>query len=161
MEEFDYSFLKNYPLFGGLLDQQIKVIIPFIKKYVYEKGAMILKEGDSNNKIYFILEGEVEIYKTVKEGKKQLKEQLAILKRGDNFGEMELIEIKNVIASVKALTKTVVLTLTNEDLLKIEKIDLKIFVMLILNLARELSRRLDKLDRIYAQLLSNCKNCKK
>lgn len=153
MDYKNYNFLKNYPLFGGLTETQIKKIIPFLKKEIYKKDQIILKEGEDNSKIYFIVKGKVEIFKSIKKNGKAVKEILAILKKGDNFGEMELIEIKKVIASVKALEDTEVLTFTNRELLKLEKIDLSLFSMLILNLARELSRRLEKMDDVYAQLL--------
>jgi len=61
---------------------------------------------------------------------------------GDTFGEMELIDIQPCAATVRAETDTTAVTFTNADLYHISKWNLKTYAMIIMNLAREISRRL-------------------
>jgi len=79
--------------------------------------------------------------------------ELARLTKGDSFGEMELIDIQPCAASVIALTDTEVITFTNYDLYKLSKEHPKTHTMIVMNLAREMSRRLRKMDERFVMEL--------
>ena len=66
---------------------------------------------------------------------------------------MELIDIQPVVATVRAREDTTVLILSNGDLYRIDQDDLPTFTMIIMNLAREISRRLRVMDTLAAQSL--------
>ncbi len=68
---------------------------------------------------------------------------------------MELIDIQPCAASVKALTDTTVVTFTNRDLYELSHTHLKTYTMIIMNLAREISRRLRVTDERLAVELYN------
>lgn len=67
-----------------------------------KSGETIFREGESENSMYIILEGCVEIFFTIK-----LKEtRLAVLKKGDFFGEMALFRAKPRTATARAVLDT-------------------------------------------------------
>jgi CRP-like cAMP-binding protein len=136
----DVNALQRYSLFGGVTPEEIEKIKPLLSMQHFEAGAYPQVEGQPNDKIYFILSGEVEI---VKQGV-----VIAHLKEGETFGEMELLDIMPSIATVRAVTKLEVVTISNRALYEISKLDLKIFSMMIMNLARDLSRRLRRMDEL-------------
>ena len=72
--------------------------------------------------------------------------------------KMELIDIQPRAATVKAIKKTQVLTLSRKDLYSISKWDLQTFTFIIMNLAREVSRRLRKMDDNFAEFIENNKS---
>ncbi len=144
----DLSALHNHSLFGGITEDQIASIWDFFVMEEFKKSDFIEREGESGDRIYFILEGSVEILKKVKETGKL--NRIFIFKEGDVFGEMELIDVQPCAASVKAMVDTRVLTLSNRGLYMISKTDLKVFSLMIMNLARDISRRLRKADEIIA-----------
>jgi len=144
------DFLITLPLFGGIKTQNMEKIKHLLKKESYAIGEDIIKEGETGNKLYIILKGSVEILK--KDPLNKQEHQIAILKKGDNFGEMELIDIQARVATVRTMTKTTVCSLSNKDLYSIEKWDSQSFILIIMNLAREISRRLRKMDNILAHL---------
>ena len=112
----------------------------------FDEGEFIEKEGEPGDRIYFIIEGEVEILKKIaKSGKLS---RIFMFSEGDVFGEMELIDVQPCAASVRALKPTKALTLSNKGLYQICRCDLKVFSLMIMNLARDLSRRLRKADEI-------------
>jgi CRP/FNR family transcriptional regulator, cyclic AMP receptor protein len=76
--------------------------------------------------------------------------ELNRMETGDTFGEMELIDIQPCAATVRAESDTTVVTFTNADLYQLSKWNLKTYSMIIMNLAREISRRL----RVSNELLS-------
>jgi CRP-like cAMP-binding protein len=75
---------------------------------------------------------------------------IATLGVGDTFGEMEFIDIQPCAASVHAVDSVSALTLSNHDLYKIWKHDVKAYAMLVMNMAREISRRLRQMDALVA-----------
>lgn len=136
-------------MFGGLTDEQLKIIHDYLDEQTYAKGACILKQGEPNNTVYFIAEGEVSIQKHPLEAEDQ-ERVITILHTGDSFGEMELIDIQPCAASVICLTDVKVISLSNQNLYKLSTTHLKTYTMLILNLARDISRRLRSTDNLLA-----------
>lgn len=134
--------LKDYSLFGGLLSDEIEAIRPLMGSESHAAGTMIMREGEPNDRIYFILEGEVEV---VKGGL-----SLALLAEGDTFGEMEFLDIMPAVASIRALSPVTVSTISNRAIHELSKVNMRAFAMLVMNLARELSRRLRRMDEIAA-----------
>ncbi|MDR1108994.1 MAG: cyclic nucleotide-binding domain-containing protein [Spirochaetaceae bacterium] len=132
------SALQKYSLFGGLLTDQIEGILPLLEEEVYEEGEEIIVEGTPNDKIRFILEGRVVVVK--------LGTVLCTFGEGDAFGEMEVLDVMPSAATIKALTHLRVMAISNKALREIYKLDLKTFALLIMNLARALSRRLRHMD---------------
>jgi CRP-like cAMP-binding protein len=132
------SALQKYSLFGGIGEEQIHTIFPLMEEEDYEAEKEIIVEGHRNDKIRFILEGRVAVIK----GGIVLSE----FGEGEFFGEMEVLDIMPSAATIKALTPVRLMTMSNKALHEIYKADLGAFSMLIMNLARDLSRRLRKMD---------------
>ncbi len=144
----DLMSLHSHSLFGGITEEQISRIKKFFEYKEFSDSEFIEKEGEIGDKIYFIVEGQVEVLKKIK--KSGNLNRIFVFSEGDVFGEMELIDVQPCAASVRAIKPTKVLTLSNKGLYSISKYDLKIFSLLIMNLARDISRRLRKADEIMA-----------
>jgi CRP-like cAMP-binding protein len=71
---------------------------------------------------------------------------LAEMKEGDTVGEMEVMDMMPSAATVRALGSVEVATLSNVAFHEIYKQDVKAFAIIVMNLARDLSRRLRKKD---------------
>jgi CRP-like cAMP-binding protein len=139
----DINTLQKYSLFGGVTSEQIEKIKSLLGSGHFEAGECPQVEGQPNDKIYFILSGEVDI---IKQGV-----VIARLKEGETFGEMELLDIMPSIATVRAATPLEVVMISNRALYDISKLDLKIFSMVVMNLARDLSRRLRRMDELACE----------
>jgi CRP-like cAMP-binding protein len=134
----DPTALQKYSLFGGLLEDQIDRILPFMEHEIYGAGDIIITEGTPNDRIRFIIEGLVAVVKDDVE--------LITFKEGDFFGEMEVLDVMPSVATIKAWKPTQVLSISNRALREIYKIDIKAFSLILMNLARDLSRRLRHMD---------------
>ncbi|MDR1239864.1 MAG: cyclic nucleotide-binding domain-containing protein [Treponema sp.] len=132
------SALQKYSLFGGLMEDQIVRLLPLMEQERYQPGDIIMTEGELNDRIHFILSGRVDVYK----GDVNLTE----FKEGDFFGEMEVLDVMPTAATIKALCPVELMSISNRSLREIYKTDAKIFSMIIMNLARDLSRRLRRMD---------------
>jgi CRP-like cAMP-binding protein len=150
----DYDYLRRCPLFGGVTEEAFENIRPLFRRQSYACGEIILAEGSINDRIYFIERGKVRITKTTMTEGRSVQRHIVTMASGDTFGEMELIDIQPCAATVRAIEDTATLSLSNSDLYRLSKTDMKTYALLIMNLARELSRRLRRTDLLLAQGVS-------
>ncbi|MCF8068821.1 MAG: cyclic nucleotide-binding domain-containing protein [Desulfobacterales bacterium] len=94
--------LRQIPAFERFDEAKIKGLLKLSKLRQYDPGEAIIKEGNFENWIYFLISGKVKIIKQ--------DEAISILQRtGDIFGEMSIIDGSARSASVYALDKSVCL----------------------------------------------------
>jgi CRP-like cAMP-binding protein len=136
----DSSHLSKYSLFGGLLMEQIEGIFPQMKHETYTAGENNIAAGDLNDRIRFIISGRVEVSKNGL--------VLAEFKAGDTFGEMEVLDMLPAAATVRALSPVEATSLSNATLHDVYKRDIKAFSLIVMNLARDLARRMHRLDEL-------------
>ncbi len=101
------------------------------------KGEFIVKEGDSGNYMFVIIEGKVKVL--LKRGKKEI--VLATLEKGNFFGEMSLFGGNPRSASVQALTDLKLLKITREDIDRLGKSNPKLLSEFTMGLCTELCQR--------------------
>jgi CRP/FNR family cyclic AMP-dependent transcriptional regulator len=151
VDSLDFDFLRRCSLFGGLTDAALENIRTLMLRRRFPAGEIILREGSVNDRIYFIEHGTVEIAKAALSDGKPVSRHIVSMGSGDVFGEMELIDIQPCEATVRAVEDTVTLSLSNRDLYFVSKSDMKTYALLIMNLARDLSRRLRHTDYLLAK----------
>jgi CRP-like cAMP-binding protein len=138
----DTASLQKYSLFGGLLPDEIERIKPLLGYETFAVGERVMREGESNDRIHFILEGRVEVSRHGV--------SLVELGEGETFGEMELLDVMPAVATVTALSPLSVANISNRAVHEIFRMDSRIFALIIMNLARDLSRRLRRMDGIVS-----------
>jgi CRP-like cAMP-binding protein len=112
----------------------------------------LFREGEDANAMFVVISGEVEV---LKRSKRSVEARVAVLGPGDWFGEMSIVDIQPRSATVRALAPSRLLRVSSSDLDALYRHDLRSYAIIILNLARELSRRLRVADGILADLISN------
>jgi len=137
-QEIDSAFLKAHSLFGGLSDIQIDDIKKLLALSKYAVDSEIISEGSTNSQIFFILKGSVQVSKKGR--------TVAIVRAGETFGEMEFLDIMYAAATVKALEEVETASYTRSALHEIYKQNPDAFSLIMMNLARDLSRRLRAMD---------------
>ncbi len=145
----DNEFLSSYSMFGGLEEWELDLVQSFLKEQWHEAGVTLLHQGEQNSAVFFIVDGEVAVIRQ-SETKRDEKRRIATLKKGDSFGEMELIDINTCAASIVTTVPTRVITLSNANFYQISLTSLRTYTMLMLNLARDISRRLRAADELLA-----------
>jgi len=134
--------LNRISIFGGLTDKHLYEIFKLLKTVSYDPGEYIYKRGEAPSHIYIIRQGEVKIAIDSKD----VSLELITFVTGDCFGETSVIGIQGHTASALSVTSTELLVLERGALLNIFDMDKELFGLLILNIARETSRRLHKAD---------------
>ncbi|HOX91340.1 MAG TPA: cyclic nucleotide-binding domain-containing protein [Spirochaetales bacterium] len=136
----EVSALQKYALFGGLSADDITAIKPYMGGAAYDPGDAIISEGKPNGRIHFIIDGRVQVTKRNR--------SLVELGEGEAFGEVEVLDVQPAVATIRAITVARIVYISNANLHAIYKADSRIFSMLIMNLARELARRLRRADEL-------------
>lgn len=144
--------LRNIGLFGALSDDVLEYLSTLLTVETPPAGATLFREGEDANAMFVVISGEVEV---LKKSKRAVEARVAVLGPGDWFGEMSIVDIQPRSATVRALAPSRLLRVSSADLDALYRHDLRSYAIIILNLARELSRRLRVADGILADLISN------
>jgi CRP-like cAMP-binding protein len=102
--------------------------------------------------MFIILDGEVEVLRRSKRGHET---RVAILGPNDWFGEMSILDVLPRSATTRVLAPTRLLKVSAHDLDTLYRKDLKAYALFVLNVAREMSRRLRVADGLLAELVTN------
>lgn len=146
-------FMQSHALFGGLDDEAMSRVTPLLREETFAAGDRIVREGEPGDRMFFILSGVAEVEKdtTPHIPDDDACASLVKLQPGDAFGEMGLIDVQARSASVFAREPVRASSLSNKDLHRLYRTHPEIFTMIILNLARELSRRLRRMNNRVAE----------
>jgi CRP-like cAMP-binding protein len=136
--------LRNVTILSGFDEQEILRIFNDCQIIEKKPGEVLIEEGMPAAEIYVILQGKVGIVLDMKADPIELAE----FGPGACIGEASVIGVQNHSASVVAKTICEFLVLTRAMLMDIYDRDKSAFSMLVLNIARELARRLYKTDQV-------------
>jgi CRP/FNR family transcriptional regulator, cyclic AMP receptor protein len=145
----DPEFLAQVPIFGGLPQEVLAEMIEVASLRRFEAGVELIAEGDLAKTVFVVCQGELEIRKRGKAGSEF---RLAVLKRGDCVGEMSLIDIQPRSASVWTLGPAMLLSLDHAYSAGLYRTHPEAYTLLVMNIAREISRRLRHADEILADM---------
>jgi CRP-like cAMP-binding protein len=130
-------------LFAGLTSIQLDRVAEIIKVREAAPGEVIIRERDYGEALYVVDEGKVE----VRSGSRPVAEIRApregeILKTGDFFGEMCLLDLEPRCATVVAAEPCRLWEINRDDLYWLFGDDKELQLRILLAVARVLSRRL-------------------
>jgi CRP/FNR family cyclic AMP-dependent transcriptional regulator len=145
--EVDRAFLARIPIFAGLPEETLDVLIAAGTSLGVPAGCQLVAEGDLARSVFVVCEGELEIRKRGAGGSDI---RLAVLHPGDCVGEMSLIDIQPRSATVISLTDARVFRLDHAEIGKLHRSHAAVYTFLLMNIAREISRRLRRADQLLA-----------
>jgi CRP-like cAMP-binding protein len=113
----------------------------------FPPGAWIVREGDEGHAFFILVEGEVEV---IKHADTPSAVTLARLRSGSIFGEMCILAPMRRTASVCTLTSIKAIEIKAATLHHLYQTMPDQYAIILLNLARDMARRLCQLDEAYA-----------
>ena len=144
--------LRNIGLFAALSDGALAHLTSSLTLLHPQPGTVVFREGTEAREMYVVISGEMEV---VKRSKRGIDARVALLGPGDWFGEMSILDVQPRSATVRSLAPTRMLRITSGDLDALYRFDVKSYSLIVLNLARELSRRLRVADGIIADFVAS------
>jgi CRP/FNR family cyclic AMP-dependent transcriptional regulator len=140
---FVLSILKGLDLFSQLSDHALKTLSLLFEEHIFTKGETIFEEESIGNSMMLITSGEVRISQRTAP---DTEEALIILKEGDIFGEMALIDDLPRSATTIAHTNVIIFEISRPKFLNYIKNDCESGLLILLKLAKILSSRLREAD---------------
>ncbi|HEV3209054.1 MAG TPA: cyclic nucleotide-binding domain-containing protein [Chthoniobacterales bacterium] len=143
------DFLQGIPIFAGLNSAALLTIAEAVEESVFQPGSIIVSEGELGNRMYIVYSGRVEVVKHLAKANQTL---LAVFGPRDFMGEMSIIECVARSASLRAVEETFLFALRGIDLYHLFQQRPDQYAIVILNIARDLSRRLRALDEKFSAI---------
>jgi CRP-like cAMP-binding protein len=144
----DPDALADISIFGGLRPETVSFVLERTEPLRVAKGNVFFHEGDSASALYILLRGRADVLKShvTKSGETEWI-RIAQMKAGEFFGEVSLLAVMPRGATVTAAEDCDALRLRFTDLYALYTRNVEQFAILIMNLGREVSRRLWKTDQ--------------
>lgn len=107
MKQAITDFLTTFSFFDSLDERDLALISPHLHLFEIEPGKVVFKEGDKGDCVYFVLEGELDVFKEASSTGRTGFDRVRIttLTKGKSIGEMSVIDRTPRSATVKARTK--------------------------------------------------------
>jgi CRP-like cAMP-binding protein len=136
------DFLQGMPIFGGIHEGALQVLLQEARQVVVPACDFFFREGDRASSMYVLETGCVSVIK----GWQGRDFVLHGLQAGDCFGEMALMDLCPRSASVRADEDCRAIELAAGDLHRLFERDAEQFALIQMNIGREVCRRLRAAD---------------
>lgn len=112
----DVDMLRQIPLFATLGSEDLSHVAAMTVERHYERGDIILLEGDKGGALHYVREGVVKVFKTSVGGKEQV---LRLIAAGHTFNDVPALDGGSNPASAAAMEPSVVYVIRRTELLKL------------------------------------------
>jgi CRP-like cAMP-binding protein len=154
--------LEQVDIFQDLDSNQLAAIEAVCQEKSYQQGEVIFKENLTSNEFYIIAEGEVEIQvdpDTIGDGS-NLHEPttIAVLRRGQSFGEVALVDPGVRSASARCRSQTSqLLVIERKDFMKLLESNYEMGYVIMRNLAADLALKIRQTNLMVRESLMYAK----
>lgn len=112
MHDLKMTILQSIQLFSSLTEAELQQVADKIRIQEFRKNQIVLREEDTNEYMYIVLDGQVKVIQVTEDGKEIL---LAIHKARDFFGEVSLIDGMTAPATVQASEDSFIAFISKKD----------------------------------------------
>lgn len=140
--------VRRCTLFFELLDDEIEHVVKNCHIERFKDGETILKEGDIGSDYYVILSGRTRLTKNMNGGEIEI----MVLNKGETIGETVLPNESKRMTNVFASGNVDLLVIDQDTIFSLYKTHPKIFAVIMLNLSRMLTTRLQKSNLTIAKM---------
>lgn len=136
------SLSHKISLFGGLTDEQLDLVLDHCRGAKYSAEEVIYLQDSNPTYIYIVIQGRIKLLRNFPSGSLEMGSP----GQGHSFGEASLIGIESHGATAVAGEESELLVLSGETLRTLWHKDKSLYAMLMMNIARELGKRLHKAE---------------
>lgn len=141
------DLIRSVFLFSDLSFQEVMRVLPVVTERRYSHGETIIREGETGDEIFIVVEGEAEVT--------QNGVFLTRVPTGGHFGEQALIAEGVRSASVTSVGDSVHLTLAKDDFYRLVSADHDLAVKLLWRFLQTVGNRMRSLSSELTQLRRN------
>lgn len=138
--------ILKFKIFEGLTLEELEIIFEISQELFYKSGEVILEESSygTDADFYVIINGnvKVELQASQKQTDQKITKRLAVLKNGDVFGEMGLLQSRRRSAQVSAYSDLIIWKVNQKKLFQLFEHNPRLGYLFMRNLASILSDRI-------------------
>jgi len=139
--------LQGLPLFGGVNVDALGCLAERCEVVQVRPGDVVFREGEAARHLYVVHDGALEVTKQ-RDGSEVV---LGEVGPGECVGEMSFIDMQPRSATVRATKPTTLWAWSYQSIHERYCADQKCAMLLVMNIAREMSRRLRRADDLIAR----------
>ncbi len=143
--------LHKISIFGGLTDEQLTEVFSYSFVAEVPNKTKLFSPGDSPKYIYILVDGSIKLFIT----RDNVEYEFVNFNVGDCFGEASLVSIEPHTASAICVSSCKLILLSRRALMNIHKSNPDLFGRIILNIGRELGRRLHKTNNLLFEYVGH------
>lgn len=151
------AILSQISIWGGLSDDQQEKIYKRLEVGIFNRGEYIFRKGDQPTHVYIVKNGKIDLLASSQD----VIIRKETVKTGGSFGFAALMAMQPHMVTAMAAEDSEIMVLSRQALLELRHEDIDLFALLMMNIAREIARRLKLTDDIFLQYVcehkdSNC-----
>ena len=131
----DVASIRRVPLFRDFADDEAAAVAATVTDRRYGKHQFIVREGDPGDTFFILVKGSISVCRIAPDGRETI---LSILKEGDFFGEMSLLDGAPRSATVVAEQDMRVTNFDRGEFVRLVEVSPKIALKLLAALATRL-----------------------
>lgn len=143
----DKEKIEKYILKSGFKENFSFDLSDYVKAYAYKSGESIVKQGEENSYLYYLVNGRVKVYLLMEDGRFSL---LEYLKAPCFLGELELLNNGKNTSTVKADYDIVCLRIKLDEVREILEKDVRFYK----SISIYLSNKFVQSQRVYLKSLN-------
>ena len=137
---------KEFPLFSGYSEQEIKELARYLDYEVYPEGEILFEEGDSGDWIFFIVKGKIGLFRSDPFGNEV---KVASVDAGTPLGELSFFTNHYHSSKAVALKETHALVLSKEGYDQLKEEDPTLAVKLLEVIVKVIAERLKDMNKKF------------
>ena len=141
------ALLSGVPIFAGLTPEAIALLLENARELEFGEGAVVVREGETSNRFFVIAVGRLRVCRNFGQPGEV---DLASLGPKEFFGEMSILDTLPRSATIQAMSPSTLCCISSITFARLYQSMPTQYGILILNIARDLSRRLRHLDEVFA-----------
>jgi CRP-like cAMP-binding protein len=143
------ELLAKSRLFSRFATEEIDQLLGYLVSFEVGAGKTLMREGDKGNYLAVVVEGELQALKTSSDDQQVI---IGTLKRGWIIGEMAIVDGEPRSATIRATRESTVVVLTRENLERMKEAHPTMSIILLEEIARELSLKLRRMSEFAADI---------
>jgi CRP/FNR family cyclic AMP-dependent transcriptional regulator len=142
-DDLRIKYLKKTALFSSLTPDELHRVLGYIVIKNFKKNEIILREENTSEFMYIILDGEAKVVQSTDAGKEII---MSVHQSGDFFGELSLIDGKTAPSAVCATKDSVTAIISKNDFFSLLFSQNKVLENLLLILSSRLRESMKKIQ---------------
>ncbi len=138
------AVLSRISVWGGLTNEQQEKIYRQLEVGTFRKGEYVFRKGDQPTHVYIVKSGAIDLLAS--EGDVTFRKET--VRTGGSFGIAALMAMQTHMVTAVAAEDSEIMVLSRQALLALHEEDIELFALLMMNIARDIARRLKMTDDI-------------